>query len=109
MNPPRAQLTPADAQTTSTTTETVTRVEGSYEEKIFKETPSENEQGLSDIITPQSNIYIPLYGDVSFKITGAEFISLNSEDAKLFEMGIFPFIKPKYSFHINPNVFYINN
>lgn len=55
---------------------------------------------MSDIITPQSNIYIPLYGDVSFKITGAEFISLNSEDAKLFEMGIFPFIKPKYSMYI---------
>lgn len=99
MNPPRAQLTPADAQTTSTTTETVTRVEGSYEEKTFKETTAENEQGLSDIITPQSKLN-SIYGDVSFKITGAEFISLNSEDAKLFEMGIFPFIKPKYSMYI---------
>lgn len=97
--PSRAQLTPADAQTTSTTTETVTRVEGSYEEKTFNETPSENEQGLSDIITAQSKLN-SIYGDVSFKITGAEFISLNSEDAKLFEMGIFPFIKPKYSMYI---------
>lgn len=98
--PQRAKLTPAEAQTTSTTTETVTKVEGSYEEKTFNETPSENEQGLSDIITAQSNINTPIYGDVSFKITGAEFVSLNSEDAKLFEMGIFPFIKQKYSMYI---------
>lgn len=99
MNPPRAQLTPADAQTTSTSTETVTRVEGSYEEKTFNEAPSEKELNLYDIITEESKLD-SFYGDVSFKVTGADFISLDSQDAKLYEMGIFPFIKEKYSMYI---------
>lgn len=95
------KLTPGEAQTTTTETKTVTETKGEYKEVTadLSGDGSDTKINLYDLITDQSKLNA-WYGDVSFKLKGLDFVSLNCESTKQFEFSRFPYIKPRGELYI---------
>lgn len=91
------RLTPADATTEQTRTETIQEVHQEYKEVIASDDNTgedETKIRLNGILTENSKIDV-LHGDISIKIVGATLKSLKCDSTKLYEMSEFPYMKRK--------------
>jgi len=93
----RVKLTPAEATTEETRTETIQEVHQEYKEVTANDDNNgedETKIRLNQILTENSKLD-SWHGDISIKIEGATLKSLKSDSVKLYELAPFPYVKEK--------------
>lgn len=93
----RVKLTPAEATTEETHTETTQEVHQEYKEVTANNDNTGDDETkirLNQILTENSKLD-SWHGDISLKIEGATLKSITSDSVKLYELAPFPYVKEK--------------
>lgn len=95
-------LTLGEAESTTTATKTIKETVGEYKEITadYEGEESDSKENIKNVITKQSQ-FDYWYGNVTFKLKGCDFVSLNCDTTKIFEFSRFPYVKPRGELYIH--------